>query len=93
MKISHVCLNILIYRRLVYINEPQARPIENFWGCLAQKVYEGGWEAKTEEQLIRRIQSKIKEFVKKFVESLLEGVKVKFKSIGDNGFFYLEINS
>ena len=20
---------------------PQARPIENFWGCLAQKVYEG----------------------------------------------------
>ena len=21
-------------------NEPQARPIENFWGFLAQKVYE-----------------------------------------------------
>ena len=27
-------------------NVPQARPIENFWGCLAQKVYEGGWEIK-----------------------------------------------
>ena len=26
-------------------NVPQARPIENFWGCLAQKVYEGGWQA------------------------------------------------
>ena len=34
-------------------NVPQARPIENFWGCLAQKVYEGGWEAKTEQQLNR----------------------------------------
>ena len=29
-------------------NVPQARPIENFWGCLAKKVYEGGWEDKTE---------------------------------------------
>ena len=23
-------------------NVPQARPIENFWGCLSQKVYKGG---------------------------------------------------
>ena len=45
-------------------NVPQARPIENFWGCLAQKVNEGGWEAKTEHQLIRRIKSKMKEFDK-----------------------------
>ena len=66
-------------------NVPQARPIENFWGCLVQKVYEGGWEAKTEQQLIRRIKSKMKEFDKNFVESLLEGVKDKVKSIGDNG--------
>ena len=43
-------------------NVPQARPIENFWGCLVQKVYEDGWEAKTEAQLARRIKSKIKEF-------------------------------
>ncbi len=26
----------------------KARPIENFWSCLVQKVYENGWEAKTE---------------------------------------------
>ena len=52
-------------------NVPQARPIENFWDCLAQKVHEGGWEAKTEQQLIRRIKSKMKEFDKNFVESLL----------------------
>ena len=29
------------------LNVPQARPIENMWGCLAQKVDEGGWEAET----------------------------------------------
>ena len=33
-------------------NVPQARPIENFWGCLTQKVCEGGWEAITEQQLL-----------------------------------------
>jgi hypothetical protein len=54
---------------------------------LAQKVYEGGWEAKTEQQLIRRIKSKMKEFDKKFLENLLEGVKAKVKSIGDTVIF------
>jgi hypothetical protein len=60
-------------------NVPQARPIENFWGCLAQKVYEGDWGAKTEQQLIYRIESKIKEFDLKFVQSLMKGVKAKMK--------------
>ena len=69
-------------------NVPQARPIENFWGCLAQKVYEGGWEAETEQHLIYRIKPLMKEFDKKFVESLLAGVKAKVKSIGDNGVYF-----
>ena len=58
------------------INSPninQARPIENYWVCLAQKVFEGDLEAETEQQLIRGIESKMKEFVTNFVESLLEG--------------------
>ena len=50
----------------------QGPSIENFWGCLAQKIYEGGWEANTEKQLIRRIECKMKEFDTNFVESLLE---------------------
>ena len=28
-------------------NVPQARTIENLWGILTQKLYEGGLEAKT----------------------------------------------
>ena len=60
-------------KRFNQLNVPQTCPIENFWRCLAQKIYEGGWEAKTEQQLIRRIKSKMKKFDKNFVESLLEG--------------------
>ena len=42
-----------------------------------------------EQQLIRRIESKMKEFDPNFVESLLEGVTAKTKSIGDNGVYAL----
>ena len=62
------------------INPPNVllvRPIENFWGCLAQKVYEGDWEAKTEQQLIRRIECKMKEFDTNVAESLLESSPIR----------------
>ena len=71
----------LVSKEINSPNVPQARPIENFWGCSAQKVYEEGWEAKTEKQLIRRIESKMEEYDTNFVESLFEGVKAKVKSI------------
>ena len=54
-------------------------------GLFSRNVYEGGWEANTEQQLIRRIESKMEEFDANFVENLLEGVKAKVKSIDDNG--------
>jgi len=80
---------MFVPKRFNPLNLTQTYPIENFWGCLAQKVYEGGWEVETEKQLIRRIKSKMKEFDKNFVESLLEGVKAKVKSIGENGVYSL----
>ena len=40
-------------------NVPQVPSIENFWDCLAQKVYKGGCKANKEQQLILGIQSKI----------------------------------
>ena len=70
-----------------YQTSPKHVQLRIFGGCLAQKVYEGG--SKTEQQLIRRIKSKMKEFDKNFVESLLEGVKAKVKSIGENGVYSL----
>ena len=71
------------------LDVPQTYPIENFWGCLAQKFYAEGWEAKKKDQLNRRIQSKIKEFDTKFLETIVLGVKVKVRSIGDNGVYLL----
>ena len=69
-------------------NVPQARPIKDFWGCLAQKVYVGGYQAKTEQQMIRRIKLKLKEFYLKYLQTLMGGIKRKLRSIADNGFFF-----
>ena len=66
-------------------NVPQARPIENLWGILAQKVYEGGWEAKTHQELISRIQSQLKKFDSNFLKSLMGGVKAKLRATADRG--------
>ena len=66
-------------------NVPQARPIENLWGILAQKVYEGGWEATTQQELISRIQSQLKKFDSNFLQSLMGGVKTKLRAIADRG--------
>ncbi|RNA02407.1 glucosylceramidase 4 [Brachionus plicatilis] len=67
-----------------YINPPnvlQARSTETFWGCLSEKVYEGGWKASIEQQLINRIKLKLKEFDLNFVKSFMVGVKAKLRKI------------
>ncbi|XP_065654663.1 uncharacterized protein LOC136081287 [Hydra vulgaris] len=55
-------------------NVPQARPIENFWGHLAQKVYEGDWQALPEQVLIDRIKLKLQEIDLNFLQSHMKGV-------------------
>ena len=52
-------------------------------------LFEGGLEAKTEQHLVRRIESKMKEFDTYIAESLLEGVKenVRFKGNAANALF------
>ena len=55
-------------------NVPQARPIEIYYYAVwHKKDYEGGWDAKAEQQLIRRIESKMEEFNANFVESFFIG--------------------
>ena len=62
-----------------------------FWPDMASAHYsnEGGWEATTEQQLIDRIHRKLRKFDLKCVESLMRGVKAKFKSKGQHGVFPL----
>jgi hypothetical protein len=69
----------------IHLNVPQARPKENLGGILAQKVYEGGWEAKTQQELISQIQSQLKKFDSIFLQSLMVGVKSKLRAIADRG--------
>jgi hypothetical protein len=66
-------------------NVPQARPKGNLWGILAQEIYEGGWKATTQQELISRIQSQLKNFDSNFLQSLMGGVKTKLRAIADRG--------
>jgi hypothetical protein len=67
---------------------PQARSIENFWSCLSQKIYDDGWEAKTQQQLIERIELKLKSFDLKFLQNLMSGIKTELRSIADKGLVF-----
>ena len=68
-------------------NIPQARSIENFWGCLGQKVYEMGWQAIFHDQLVSCIESKLKEFDLNYLQSLINGITSKLRNIADSGVF------
>ena len=69
--------------------QTQARPIENFWVCLAQKFYESGLGAKSEYQLQERIKLKLKEFDLDYVNILMVEAKAKLRKIGQEGVFSL----
>ena len=67
-------------------NVPQARPIENFWGDLAQKVYNDGWQAQTEKELLTRIDKCLKEFTLSiYLQAHISSVKNKLRKIADLG--------
>jgi hypothetical protein len=66
-------------------NVPQTRPKENLWGILAQKVYEGGWKTTTQQKLISRIQSKLKNVDSIFLQNIIRRFKTKLRAIADRG--------
>lgn len=66
-------------------NLPQARPIEDFWALLSRKVYHGGWEARNEEELRRRIYVKLREIELQSVQRLMRDVRRKLRLIEEHG--------
>ena len=64
---------------------PQIRLIEQFWGCLKMKVYENNWEAKSREQLIRRIQKCIREFDFDVIINMFNSLKDKVHQANEQG--------
>ena len=51
--------------------------IKDFWEHFAQKVYEEGWQALTEQVFIDRIKLKLNEIDLNFLKSLMKGVRLK----------------
>ncbi len=66
-------------------NVPKARPIEDLWAILSQKVYEKGWKAKTTSQLKRRIRSCIKKIDLNPIQAMFERIRTKLRKIADYG--------
>lgn len=66
-------------------NVPQARPIENFWAVLKRMVYDNGWEAQNEQQLIGRIKGKLKEIDINTFQNLIRDIRSTLRKIEDNG--------
>lgn len=66
-------------------NIPQARPIEDFWSVLKRKVYEKGWEAQNEQQLMNRIKRKLKEVDVSVCQNMILKVRSLLRKIEDNG--------
>ena len=76
--------NILfVHRAANPPNVPQARPIEDFWSILVDKVYNGGWETTNSQQLINRIERKVKQVDLKVVQTMMNDVRSKLRKIED----------
>ena len=65
---------------------PKAGPIEDFWSMLADKVYEGGWQAKSALQLERRIYQKIKQIDINILEHMMI-IRTKLRKVENKGPF------
>lgn len=68
-------------------NIPKARPIEDLWSILADKVYSGGWAAANQEQLANRIKSQLKKIDLDTVQTMMAGIRTKLRKIEDKGPF------
>ena len=66
-------------------NAPQIRPIENYWGILKMKVYEGNWTAQFRDHLIRRIKMKEKEINQDIVIKMFGNLKGGVHVANQNG--------
>ena len=63
-------------------NCPQTRPVETIWQIL-EEIYAGGCEAKTIDQLKRRIQQQLKEIDMKSVQVMFSSIKKQLRKIAD----------
>lgn len=92
---SHYAKKVIEYldhRNINYVpkednppNVPECRPIENFWSILKGKVYQKNWQAKTIDQLKKRIKFCLKKIDKSLVQRLFDSIKLRLGKIRRNG--------
>ncbi len=70
-------------------NVPKARPIEDFWGNLKAKVYEGDWKAKNLKQLENKIRTCLSNMDLKVVQDHAKTVRSRLDIKRRHGVQYL----
>ena len=68
-------------------NVPQCRPIEDFFGALATRVYEGNWTASDVGALERRIRSCIRAFPIEIVQRIMRTTRSKLRQSYSEGIY------
>ena len=66
---------------------PQCRPVEDIFGLLATRVYEGNWVAKNTEALKRRIRRCIRRIPAQTVQATMRTVRRKLMRAYRVGLF------
>jgi hypothetical protein len=66
-------------------NAPQIRPIEDFWAYHKSLVYQGGWEAKSDDDLKTRFNWALNLLKDGYFERLMGRVKTKVRKAAENG--------
>lgn len=92
---ANLVQNYLKEKKIQYIpkkdnpaNFPKVRPIEDFWGDLKRKVYEGGWEAKTLNQLENRIRLCLRNFDLSDVQKHIGSARSRLDTVRRGGELY-----
>lgn len=62
-------------------NFQKARPIEDFWSILTNKVYKCGWEATDSQQIANRIRIKVKQVDLKVFQTTMNHIRSKLRKV------------
>jgi hypothetical protein len=79
---------LILYPKTNPTNVPQIRPIEDFFGMLSSIVYAGGWEAKSHENLERRIKPSLGKINRDSLQRMFERVPLKIRRLGRYGPYH-----
>ena len=79
------CSRINLRTNTAKNENPQIRPIENFWAISKIHVYKNNWSAKTHEHLIARIKKCAREIDLSIIQKMFDGLKTKIHRANKNG--------